>query len=478
MSAHGLLSQGPVPAGVIPDARQLRARLRRARRAHREGRLGDFLTDAYMLALLLAMYGWAAVATVADYARPEPQAATAAGARSWFTIATVLIIAGFVWQGLRALGPLFVTPAAQSFALSTPVGRRGLLAPRLVGTVATTAVVGAGAGALAGGFAQVGAVWVAALCGALVGAALAGASVVGQADRTALWPRLLGSVAITVGVCCGAGVLGLRAAGIVTPTPTIGLGALAAAFVVVVSGALSRAVRAVGNVDRAALSSGAEVASAVAGAATMLDPSMLSEVLAARRWRRIGRVTSRRLRRAPRWGVLLQADLVRLTRRPTSLLVFGMLLLVPYAVSLVAPAFVDAVRIIVAYLAVDRLAGGLRAVCRSTSLRRALGGSNSELRLAHLVVPSVALAVFWAATYPVVEVRSARLTVLLVIGVLAAVYRAAGRKPVSYSGFTVDTPMGLLPLDLLRQLFRGPDVLAIVLLVSMIAEWLGRSRSG
>jgi hypothetical protein len=242
--------------------------------------------------------------------------------------------------------------------------------------------------------------------------------------------------------------------------------------------ATAAAVGALTQVDRAELTAGVEVATAVAGAATMLDPSMLSEVLAARRWRRIGTVTSRRQRPGPRWLVLLRVDLRRPLRQPTVLLVAALLLVAPYAVTLVAPAFDDPVRIIAGYLAVDRLAGGLRAVCRSAPLRRTLGGHDRELRLAHLVLPALTLAVFWVLTLPAVTIRDPRLTTLLAIGILAAVYRAAGRKPVSYSGLAVDTPMGLLPLDLLRQLFRGPDVLAVVLLVSMIAEWVGRAPGG
>jgi hypothetical protein len=291
-------------------------------------------------------------------------------------------------------------------------------------------------------------------------------------------------VAVGLGAAgCGA-VLGLHAAGAPLPVPSGGTPPATVAGAAALAAALTAAVRRLGAVDRAALSAGAEVAAAASGSALLLDPTLLSGVLAARRWRRIATVTSRRLgggRRWPgrrwlehlgggqRWPVLLRADLQRPLRRPGLIAGWAVLMLVPYAAELIAPAWPGPVRILAGYLAADRMAGGLRTVCRSAALRRTLGGTDTELTVVHLVLPGVALAVWWAATAGAVTGGLGTFQALLAAGVLAAVYRAAGRRPISYSGMAVDTPLGMLPLDLIMQLLRGPDVLAAVVLVNAVA---------
>jgi hypothetical protein len=62
---------------------------------------------------------------------------------------------------------------------------------------------------------------------------------------------------------------------------------------------------------------------------------------------------------------------------------------------------------------------------------------------------------------------------LLPVGILAAGYRAATRPPMSYGGAAVDTPFGLIPVDLIRQLTRGPDALGLVLLAQLLVSRRG-----
>ncbi len=461
---------GPLARPTPPvTARALRAALRHRRRRHREGGSGEFLTDVYMFVLAAAMYGWAIADTIAGYVAPEPGAPVAVGARRWLTMAALVILAGAVWQALAALGPLFATPAAQTWALATPVSRRGWLAPRLVALLGIAAVAGALLGAAAGGLATVGALGWATLTGALLAPGLAAVAVAAQVPSAPSWTRSAGTAAMVTGAGGCAAVVGLRAAGAGVPLPAGGLTAAAAVAAVLAVAGVVLAVLALPRVDRASLTGGSQVATAVAGAATLLDPTMVTEVLAVRRWRRLGRVTTRRWRPGPRWWLLLQAEIRRLGRRPSVPVVWGVLALAPYAVALVAPSLVDAVRIVACYLAVDRLAGGLRTISRSAPLRRALGGDDTELRIAHLLLPAFGLSLWWALTEPAAGGTLSALSTLLALGVLGAVYRAAGRRPISYSGTAVDTPFGLLPLDLLRQLFRGPDVLAVVLLVNAVA---------
>lgn len=461
---------------AVPTARALRARARRGQRGNRPDRRGDALADLYTLAVLLAMYGGAGVKTTMDYAPPEAVPTGTAGVRDWLTLASLMILSGLVFRGLRAFGPLFATPAAVTFGYATPVTRAGLLASRLVAVVCASAVAGAAVAAVAGGLAQVAAMGATVLVGVCAGSALGAAAVATMgapavpAGRRQI-ARYAGAAAIGCGVLGAAAVSGAHAAGVGLPVPAVpmSLVALVAAAGAVL--AVTLAARSLPRIDRAGLVVAAEVATAVAGSATMLDPLLLTEVLSRRRWQRVGAVRSGHLWRGPRWFVLLQADLRRLGRRRGALMAFLALLVVPYPVALISQTFVNPARIIAAYFAVGNLAGGLRAVCRSAPLRRALGGTDIELRSIHLVVPAVGLAIWWALTLPVATAQAPVLSGLLAAGVLLAAYRAAGRRPISYSGLVVDTPTGPLPLDLLVQVFRGLNILAIVLLVSVVADW-------
>ena len=252
------------------------------------------------------------------------------------------------------------------------------------------------------------------------------------------------------------------------PAPVLATLGVAAAV-----GGVRASLRALPKVDRTTLAGGAQIAGAVMSAAIMLDPTVFSEMIAARKWRRIGKVHSRHWFPGGREWVLLQADVRRLWRRRTDLLTWAGLILAPYATAVFAPAAVGSVRIVAAYLAVDRLAGGLRTVCRSPALRQALGGTDAALRWIHLVVPAAGLVVWWLGTVPAGGAPAALLiTLILIAGVLAAVYRTATRKPMSYDGGLADSPFGPIPTNLLRQLVRGPDLVAVLVLVGLFTSAL------
>jgi hypothetical protein len=76
--------------------------------------------------------------------------------------------------------------------------------------------------------------------------------------------------------------------------------------------------------------------------------------------------------------------------------------------------------------------------------------------------------VWWLPALPAAPAYGPVPAVLLPVGILAAGYRAATRPPTSYGGAAVDTPFGLIPFDLIKQLVRGPDVLGLVLLVQLV----------
>jgi hypothetical protein len=445
---------------VAPSARELRTRLRHGRRQHHSRSLGDFLTDLYLLAFLAAMYGYVIVHAARQYLHSPTAGHGDRAERYWLGAAAVLAGAGFAWQGLRAVGPLLSTPSAYTWVVATPVSRRDWLLPRLAGLLLFVSVPAALAAALAAG-ADSG--W-AALAGAGFGVGGAALCVVAQA-MSPRWPRLVGGVLAGIGAATALVIIVTHYAGVGLAEPAVPVAA-ALAFIGIPFALVTSvlAVRALPRLDRAALTGGAQLAAAAVTAAIWLDPSMLSGVLETRRWRRTGMVRSGRFWGGGRIGVLLQAEVRRQVRRPGALTIWAALALAQYGIAIAVPSIAWVTRLVGAYLAANRLTGGLRTVSRSQGLRRALGGSDATLRLVHLVVPWIGAVLWWLLTWPAGP-HLAGVEPLIVVGVVAAAYRAATRPPMAYGGAAVDTPFGLIPVDLIRQVIRGPDVLAVAIVI-------------
>jgi hypothetical protein len=479
----GAVSGWAVPAVAAPNPRQLRARLREGRKRHSTTSLGDFLTDVYMLTLLLGMYGYVLVNAVHGYLRTPSGGNGDPAERYWIGIAVLLAGVGLAWQGLRAAGPLLVTPAAYTWCAATPVDRRGWLLPRLVGLLAGSAGLVAVLSLAADGIGDRSSLAWAAPAGAALGLTAAALAVAAQAGPTATiaagggsrrWPGLLGTVTIGLGVAAVGAVIAAHFLAYHLPRPALPVVGFTVIGLPVAATTATVATRRLHRLDRATLTSGAQLATAAVTAAAWLDPSMLSGVLQVRRWRRIGRVHSRRFSPGARFGaaarpwVLLQAEIRRQVRHPSALAIWGALALSQYAAWLAVPAVARPVHLVGAYLAAERLAGGLRTVCGSAGLRRALGGGNTELRLVHIVVPAVGTALWWLVTWPAAGGHLGSTEWVPVALVVAAAYRSATRPPMVPGGTTLDTPFGLIPVDLLRRLARGPDVLAAAIIMSTL----------
>jgi hypothetical protein len=205
----------------------------------------------------------------------------------------------------------------------------------------------------------------------------------------------------------------------------------------------------------------------------MLDVSLLTELVAARRWRHTRRVHSLHWLPGGAASVLFQADLLRQWRRRGDVFAWAALILAPYAMTIFSPPAVGSTRIIAGYLAVDRLAGGLRLISRSPALRRALGGTDGSLKGIHIAVPAIGLAIWWTATVPAGGIPHLPvITGILVAGLLGAVYRTATRKPMTYDdgggGGSAGSPIGPIPVNLIRQIFRGPDVVLLLVLFGFL----------
>jgi hypothetical protein len=453
-------------AAVAPGALRLRAQLRAARRRHRESRAGDL----YLALMFLLVYSGLAYRAVSGLGR---LLGPAGPVRWWLAGALALALAGLGYRGARLVGPLVAGPAEQAWALSTPVDRgRWLLGPLLVrvGTgVVGGAVLGVGFAVLAGAH-PLG--WAVA-AGAGVGAALVAlAGLLQTRHLRRIHP--LEWVPAGAGFAGAAAVLVVHARDVALPVPAAMPVPVAVAGLVLAGALTVLAARRLGRVDRAALASGAQIADATATATIFLDPTLLFGVLETRRWRQKGRVRRRPFwsgwSRLPgrRWWLLLAAEARRLARRPDALAVWAALLVVPFAVAVLAPAFAMAARLVAAYFATGRLARGLRIVHASPALRRALGGDDRYLRGVHLVVPAAGLALWWLASAPSVPAQGFPALLLYPAAILFAVYRGATGRPRSYEGGAVDTPFGLIPVALLRQLVRGLDVLAVVVLVALL----------
>ncbi|WP_406080631.1 DUF6297 family protein [Micromonospora sp. NBC_00858] len=459
------------PAGV-PTARQVRSHLRRARRRHHDHSLGDVLGDAYVMVLFVGMYGWFAISASRDMLDSPTVGRADPGVRWWLAVAALLAAAGLAWRGLRALGPLLVTPATQSWVTSAPIDRRAWLAPRLVilltGATAGTALIGLAVAAL-GGVTDLAVLGWAAAAGAGWGATALAFSVVAQGGRPGRrWPTLAGVVPLLAAAAVTALVVLAGRLGDGLPRPTASpTTALVVVGVPLAVAATVLAVRALPRVDRATLTTGAQFANAAATATILLDPSMLAGLVESRRWRQIGRVRSRRFLPGPGWWALLQADVRRLRRHPSALLIWTALILVQYAAALALPGLAGAAQVVFGYFAADRLTGGLRSISRSPGLRRALGGSDAALRGIHVIVPAIGTGLWWLLTMPTVDGGPPWLGPALALGVVAAAWRAGTRPPIDYGGATVNTPFGMIPVDLLRQGSRGPALLAVLVLVRL-----------
>ena len=452
-------------APAVPAVRDLRRALRRTRRTHSNRTLGELLTDVYLVAFVAVLYGGAGAYSLRRHlARPLPAPVGTEDERAWLLVALLVVIAALAWRGLRLLGPVVSTPAVQAWVLASPVDRRAWLNTPLWWLVGLTGFGGAVVGAAAGWAGLSGQFAFTALAGAGAGIGLAALAVLAQASG-----RVPGRFSrADIGLVAAVAVAGATLGGVRLAIPDVPPIALAVLAVVVAVVTVRAARPALSRIDRSTLVGGAEVVGAASSAMVMLDPSLLSGVVAQRRWRRMGRVHSARwLPGSPSW-VLLQADLRRQWRRRSDLFVWAAMILVPYATAVFAPPAVGSVRIVAGFIAVERLASGLRTVCRSPALRRALGGTDASLRLIHLVVPAVGLAVWWSATVPAGAAPASYLvTTLLTAGLLGAVYRTATRKPMSYDGGLADSPFGLIPVNLLRQSLRGPDVVALLVLIAL-----------
>ncbi|WP_433556171.1 DUF6297 family protein [Pseudonocardia xinjiangensis] len=457
------------PLVHVPAARELRTELARVRRARRAATKDGPGSDWYTPLLAVFVLGGLLVQGLRRVMGAEAAPLPHAPHVGLLLGAVGLVLAGMVLRAALALGPMLAGPAVRHWVLSGVVDRGAMLRPRLAAAAAVAAVVGAGIGAL-GASVVAGtvppwrtAVWWSAT-GAGVAVALVAAAVVWQAGS----PRA--GRATGVGLV-GAGLALALAALLVPRSATVpsvpatdtAVVAWAAALVLFVV-----ARRRLTVLDRAALGAGSGLAAAVQAAGTFIEPGLLLGLLEERRWRSARRGRSRR-GLGHRSVALLHSDLRRALRTPGALTLGAGLLVVSYTAAAILPhVAVAPVVAVAAYAIASRVAAGLRAVTRSAALRRALGGTDGVLTLLHLAAPLVVAAVWTAAVLPALLPANPLAVVLIPIGAVAVVERSATRPPPDYGAAVFDTGFGAVPIDLVRQLVRGPALLAGLAAVQLL----------
>ncbi|WP_086861377.1 hypothetical protein [Amycolatopsis lexingtonensis] len=353
------------------------------------------------------------------------------------------------WRGLLRRGFAWVEPAELTWLDFAPVDRGRVVTLRLLG--AWTGVL-AVTGYLAALLLAVGGAgldqWRAAVAVVVATAVAAFAS----ARRTSLRLDALGPLALAV---AGLLIAALRLGPVIVQ--------FVASAVLVAALPLAFGGEPVNRAGRAALLAGWDGRVLRSVAVTFLDPMMLLPPATP-----VGRFSLRR----PTALRLAFAGTLGRSRYAGAAALLGFAVVVAH---IALPTVPGAVLVgIGAYVALTPFAGGLGELWRNPGRRRWLGSSNRELVLTH----GLALAgagICWAALLAVVTLAGgtsfgpgAWLAVpLSVLSILRTVTRTA----VDYGNPAfVDTPMGPMPANLVRQLFRGLDLqlVGIVLLAAAV----------
>lgn len=453
---------------TVVTARAVRSELRNMRRRRNPRSIFRRLYDFSDTALYLAMAGGLVTEAVIK-TRSAPALSVAptphtAATVSWMAVAIAVAAVAAFGQALLAVGPIWAGSATQTWILASPVDRRSALLPTYVRTLL---IAGVGGALLAGGLTAIYPPWLVNLLsngisGFLAAVILVAVTIEAQTRARAVPFAVLLGVAVVMG-----GVVALQ---LDVPSLAVSMDLVPRVLALPALLAVRVGWVALRRLHRGALSAGTDLVQAAAVSSVWLDLSLVSSALMLRRARRIGRVRSVRLRGSRAFAFVL-ADVARLRRYPATIAVWVALLPVPFfaAVSL-PPIAVGPVQLLFAYAAADRFAGGLRTISGSPALRRSLGGTDGELKAVHLTLPAVGAVVWCALTSFALPLAPSVTTVISAAGAVVVVYAMATRKPMDYGGGAIfDTGFGVVPVNLIRQLVRGPAILVGLAALQLIA---------
>lgn len=457
---------GPGQATVSARVPLRRLRVGSRSRPAGRGRLADISAWAVLGAIGVAL----AIGAV----RPLTRLLTEAG---WaipgtpgrlFAVAAALLLLGGLAQLLRSAGPITASPAFWFWLLSAPVRRRDLLRRRYLALLAVTAVLTCAAAGLVmhtGSVPVLPAVAAAALAavtltaGAVCGQAWEIADHAGQAVGQAM--RAAGVLAFG-SLATGVGRTDLNS--VLRAPPGVAV-ILLAALAVTAAACCVLGYRALDRIDASVLRRGQGLWTAGHVAAVSMDVFMLTDFLADRRARQAGRVRPARMG-AGFAAALARSEWTRLRRRPYLAGRAAAAAVVWWGCRPVlhGPALA-AVAVVAGYCLVLPVAGTLRQLAANPGLRAQFAPRDRWLSFASLAACLLASATWTAIVTPGLGGGMA-LAAVIAAGLTAAAYRTVTRPPLDYSGPLVPTPFGDLPLDLWRQLFRGPLLLAVLIAVT------------
>jgi hypothetical protein len=451
---------------AVPSARTMRKALRRAR--HRSGAakpLGETLENVYIalfgVAMLIALGGPATGRVLRDV---DARAASPTLAAA-MVAATLLAAAGATLGALLLVGPLVRDPADGTWLLSSPVRRRGLLAPPTALLLTVGAVAGVVVALVASVLVPHASVLVWCATGAAGGVLTVGVAVVVQPHRR-LRAGLRHASTLLTAAALGVLVIGLASGDRLDLALPSGNGwalavvTLAIVVLVLVPPALDR-------LRRQELTAGAGLALGLRATVTTLDGSFVAETLRARRLLERGLVRRRRLA-GQHWAALVVADARRVSRSPRALVVPTALIPVAWMFARLYGDIAATIAVVlVGWAAAGASCAGLRTVERSRAVARCLPLSDVDLRAAHCVMPALVALLATTATAAVGGQPlwyAAPATACALAGVLRT---SAGRPPIKWELQTA-SPMGAMPVGAVMSYAVGFDVVAVTALPLLI----------
>ncbi len=413
------------------------------------------------------------VSVLVNLSRESDRACVSAGCQGARAMLPWLVAAGALVVLLtlaRLLGPVFVSPAAASWLLPTPVDRPGLLLLRLLsigGIFAMTGGMAAAVGGILGGLGAGAVTLLASSCAAVVAAAvgIAGLAQSRPGGAARILDRALAVAAWIVLVATAVGRPLLR-----DPVRSVGLGwwVMLVASLAAAAAAAAAALHRLDALHARSVTPGGRLLPAVSGALSGLDLALAYDVVVAHQSRTRGFVRSRR--GGPSGlGALVRLDLVRLRRHPGPLVLLLASLAVPAAARAAGGGrVVILIAALVGFLAGLPLLVALRVVSRTPALARTLPFRTSTVVQATVTVPAVVLLLFGGASVPILHsaARSGWLAAALTGLAVAASALASGirwmtARPPDYARPLVSTPAGGVPTNLYGSVFRGFDVLLV-----------------
>ncbi|SDD68673.1 DUF6297 family protein [Auraticoccus monumenti] len=478
----------PVPVTTVRaedcepvDERELLRLMKDWRKGRATRKLGEMLSDAYVMVFAILLVGAMTVNVVLQAQTTVSNCSTVActSARLFLPWATVALGAALALSMARLFGPVLASSAEGSWLMSSPVPRARMLRPRLVTAVLIAFAVGLLLGVLVTLLSGTGAREVIAwtLASGLVTAAMVAWAASQQGlDRGAptRWGARLFSL---VGLAVLGLVVALAAGWTSVDLPGAArleiAAAVAGAALLLLLVSLVLANRRLDRIQRLRLMSGGSLAKGLSGAFYALDLGLIHDIVVERRATERGHVRAMR-GSGTGIGALVVRELQRTLRTPTAVPAVLATVIVPYAVDALGLATVAPVLGGVAvFVTLVPLTGGLRVLTRNGGLARTLPFSTGQIRLATVAVPA-AVALVWglasaaafvgfgdgATVRPVGEALLVSL-VTAAAGLMGAV-RWTTAKPVNWSAPMASTPAGAFPPGLITAPIRGFDMVLLI----------------